>query len=196
MIFLVAITSYLLIFPHSALGLDNGLGLTPQMGWNSWNHFGCSISEQLIGDTIESLASSPLKAAGYKYVNIDDCWALNRSSEGNIVADSKLFPSGIAALAEHAHSKGLKFGLYSDAGFKTCAGRPGSLHYETNDANIYASWNVDYLKYDNCNTDGTKPEVRYPVMRDALNKVTQRLGFISRGGGKGYLPKFWVGCDA
>ena len=152
-------------------GLDNGLGLTPQMGWNSWNHFGCKINEQIILDTIKALSNSPLSKVGYEYVNIDDCWAANRTSEGKIVVDSAAFPHGIAPLADFAHSERLKFGVYSDSGYFTCAGRPGSLNHEMSDANTYASWKVDYLKYDNCFTDGSKPEKRYPVMRDALNKV-------------------------
>ena len=151
--------------------LDNGLGLTPQMGWNSWNHFACNINEEIILETMQALSTSPLRKAGYEYVNVDDCWAVNRTSDGKIVVDSKTFPNGMGHLADFAHSKGLKFGLYSDAGHKTCAGRPGSLNYEVSDANTYASWNVDYLKYDNCFTDGSKPEHRYPIMRDALNKV-------------------------
>lgn len=151
--------------------LNNGLGLTPQMGWNSWNHFGCNINEDVILKTIQALSISPLRKVGYEYVNIDDCWAANRSTEGKIIVDSASFPHGIAPLADAAHKVGLKFGLYSDAGHKTCAGRPGSLDYEVSDANTYASWDVDYLKYDNCFTDGSKPEKRYPIMRDALNKV-------------------------
>lgn len=161
-----------LLFASLAFSLDNGLGLTPQMGWNSWNHFHCAINEGIIRETIDFLSASPLVKVGYEYVNVDDCWAINRSSDGVIQVDSKAFPSGMAALASHAHSKGLKFGLYSDAGFMTCAKRPGSLHHEVSDANTYAEWKVDYFKYDNCFTDGSKPEARYPPMRDALNKVS------------------------
>ncbi|CAF3165202.1 unnamed protein product, partial [Rotaria sp. Silwood2] len=149
--------------------LNNGLGETPQMGWNSWNHFHCNINEKLIQQTADAIVATGLAVAGYEYVNMDDCWQVSRDAQGIIQADPQAFPSGIPALVDYVHSKKLKFGLYSDAGFKTCAGRPGSLHYETIDAKTYASWGVDYLKYDNCNNDGTKPEVRYPVMRDALN---------------------------
>jgi alpha-galactosidase len=149
--------------------LNNGLGRTPQMGWNSWNHFGCGINEALIRSTIDAMVSTGLFAAGYKYVNLDDCWQSTRTSSGVIVPDPNNFPNGVKVLADYAHSKGLLFGLYSDAGHYTCAGRPGSLGYEKIDASTYASWEVDYLKYDNCNTDGTSPKVRYPVMRDALN---------------------------
>ena len=160
----------LLILISYSLSLDNGLGKTPQMGWNSWNKFGCNINEKLIYNTIDSLIDTGLAKAGYNYVNLDNCWQSSRDSSGKIVVDSKAFPNGIKPLIDYAHSKGLKFGLYSDAGYKTCAGRPGSLGYEEIDAKTYAEWEVDYLKYDNCNTDGSKPEVRYPVMRDALLK--------------------------
>ena len=150
--------------------LENGLGRTPPMGWNSWNKFGCNINEKLIRETIDSLISTGLSKAGYKYVNIDDCWQISRDSNGRIVVDPNNFPNGIKPLADYAHEKGLLFGIYSDAGYKTCAGRPGSLGYEEIDAKTYAEWGVDYLKYDNCFTDGSPPEKRYPVMRDALLK--------------------------
>jgi len=153
-----------------ALALDNGLGRTPQMGWNSWNKFACSINEQLIKDTIDTLVENGFVDAGYNYINLDDCWQVSRDANGVIVADPDAFPSGIKALADYAHSKGMKFGLYSDAGYGTCQGRPGSLGYEDIDAKTYASWGVDYLKYDNCNADPRTPEERYPIMRDALNK--------------------------
>eukprot|EP01027_Heterolobosea_sp_BB2_P009793 GEZU01014408.1.p1 GENE.GEZU01014408.1~~GEZU01014408.1.p1 ORF type:complete len:320 (-),score=103.28 GEZU01014408.1:108-1067(-) len=108
---------------------------------------------------------------------MDDCWAGERDAEGNIHPDAQAFPSGIAALADYVHSLGLKFGLYSDAGNFTCAGRPGSLGYEKNDANTYASWGVDYLKYDNCYNDNISPKVRYPIMRDALNATGRPIFF-------------------
>ena len=155
--------------------LDNGLGKTPPMGWNSWNKFGCNINEKLIRDTIDAIVNTGLAAAGYKYVNLDDCWQSSRDSNGKIVVDKNNFPNGIKPLVDYAHSKGLLFGLYSDAGYKTCAGRPGSLGYEEIDAKTYAEWEVDYLKYDNCNTDGSAPEVRYPVMRDALLKQNRPI---------------------
>ncbi len=157
-------------------GLNNGLGKTPQMGWNSWNHFGCGVSDSLIRQTADALVKVGLDKHGYKFVNIDDCWAKSRDSSNNIVSDSKTFPN-MTALAEYVHSKNLLFGVYSDAGARTCAGRPGSAGYETNDANSYAEWGVDYLKYDNCNSNGSKPEVRYPIMRDALNKTGKYIFF-------------------
>jgi len=170
---------YLFIFASLlaiVVGLDNGLGKTPQMGWNSWNRFACSINEDLIKATALSIANGPLKSAGYNYVNIDDCWAHSRDKNGTVHPDNSTFPSGIKALADYVHSLGLKFGIYSDAGNHTCAGRPGSLGFEINDANSYAEWGVDYLKYDNCDAI-TPPEQRYPPMRDALNQTGRPIFF-------------------
>ncbi|KAK3197908.1 hypothetical protein Dsin_021323 [Dipteronia sinensis] len=150
--------------------LSNGLGLTPPMGWNSWNHFHCDIEEKLIRETADAMVSSGLAAVGYKYINLDDCWAeLNRDSKGNIVPKASTFPSGINALADYVHSKGLKLGIYSDAGRQTCSKTmPGSLGHEEQDAKTFASWGIDYLKYDNCESDGTSPKQRYPIMSKAL----------------------------
>ncbi|KAL5832786.1 hypothetical protein ACOSQ3_016460 [Xanthoceras sorbifolium] len=150
--------------------LSNGLGLTPPMGWNSWNHFHCDIEEKLIRETADAMVSTGLAAVGYEYINIDDCWGeLNRDSEGNMVPKASTFPSGIKALADYVHSKGLKLGIYSDAGSQTCSKTmPGSLGHEEQDAKTFASWEIDYLKYDNCETDGTSPKERYPIMSKAL----------------------------
>ena len=150
----------------------DGLALTPPMGWNSWNHFGCNIDEKLIRETAEALVDTGLRDAGYVYVNIDDCWHGERDADGLIHADKQRFPSGIRVLADFVHSRGLKLGIYSDAGRKTCAGRPGSQGYEFQDARTYARWGIDYLKYDWCNTgDGAakrNPVEAYTTMRDAL----------------------------
>jgi len=99
---------------------------TPPMGWNSWNKFGCDVSEQLIRETADAMATSGMKDAGYQFVVIDDCWQVERDPQGRIVPDAKRFPSGMKALADYVHGKGLKFGLYSDAGSKTCEGRPAA----------------------------------------------------------------------
>src|SRR5450759_3391883 len=101
------------------------LALTPPMGWNSWNKFACNVSEKLLKETADAMVSSGMRDAGYQYIVIDDCWQISRDSMGFIVADPAKFPSGIKALADYIHSKGLKFGIYSCAGTKTCAGRPG-----------------------------------------------------------------------
>ena len=155
--------------------LNNGLGMTPQMGWNSWNKFACKITEKIIIDTIDALESKGFIKAGYNYINLDDCWQKNRSENGSIIPDYTAFPKGIKYLADYAHSKGLKFGLYSDAGFYTCERRPGSLGYEEIDADQYARWGIDYLKYDNCYNNGTKSLTRYEKMRDALNKTGRQI---------------------
>ena len=157
--------------------LDNGLGKTPQMGWSSWNKFGCNITEKLIKDTIDELNSSGLIEAGYKYINIDDCWQSSRNKNGTIIPDPIAFPNGIKSLADYAHSKGLKLGIYSDAGLFTCEPRPGSLGYEEIDAKTYAEWGIDYLKYDNCFHDGQHSEIRYKIMGDALKKYGKNIFF-------------------
>ena len=149
--------------------LDNGLGLTPQMGWNTWNKFGCNINQDLIKNSIDEFINSGLVDAGYKYINLDDCWQKDRSPEGIILPDYDTFPDGIEPLVKYAHEKGLLFGLYSSAGNYTCQGRAGSLNYEDNDANTYAQWNIDYLKYDNCYNNGISSHIRYPKMKDSLN---------------------------
>ncbi|XP_044490693.1 alpha-galactosidase-like [Mangifera indica] len=153
--------------------LDNGLGHTPQMGWNSYNHFPCKLSDELIRQTADAMVSSGLSALGYEYVNLDDCWAeLNRDSKGNLVPKASLFPFGVKALADYVHSKGLKIGIYADAGTLTCDKQmPGSLGYEEQDANTFASWGIDYLKYDNCHNNGVSPQERYSKMGKALLKT-------------------------
>ncbi len=158
--------------PAQALG--NGLALTPQMGFNDWNAYGCNVSESLIKSTALAMHNNGMQAAGYQYVNIDDCWMTkNRDSAGRLVPDPAKFPDGISGTATYVHSLGLKLGIYEDAGTATCAGYPGSLGHETTDANTFASWGVDYLKYDNCNNTGVSGQTRYTAMRDAL-KATGR----------------------
>ncbi|MGC4822012.1 glycoside hydrolase family 27 protein [Micromonospora sp. DT63] len=153
-----------------AQALENGLARTPQMGWNDWNAFGCNVNETLIRQTADALVSSGMAAAGYRYVNIDDCWSTKqRNASGDLVADPQKFPSGIKALADYVHGKGLKLGIYSSAGTLTCAGYPASINYEQRDANLWASWGIDYLKYDNCGDHlGRSAQQRYTAMRDAL----------------------------
>jgi alpha-galactosidase len=145
-----------------------GLALTPPMGWNSWNHFACDVDEGTIREVADAIVSSGMKDAGYQYVNIDDCWHGTRDSLGFIHPDPVRFPSGMKALADYLHAKGLKLGIYSDAGWKTCGGRPGSRGYEYQDALAYASWGIDYLKYDWCNTEALNAEGAYLTMGHAL----------------------------
>jgi len=162
--------SFVLVQPVSAY--DNGLGLTPPMGWNSWNQFGCEgLNEDLVQDIAHAMIETGLYDMGYRYINLDDCWQTKRNSSGFIQEDITKFPNGIAKLAETIHSMGLLFGLYSDAGIKTCAGRPGGYGYEQNDVMMYDEWKVDYLKYDNCYNLGINLHQRYQRMHDALNST-------------------------
>jgi alpha-galactosidase len=158
-----------LIVPSLLSAQDKGLALTPPMGWNSWNKFGCNVSEDMIRQMADGMVKSGMKDAGYQYVVIDDCWQVERDPSGNIVADAKRFPAGIKALADYVHSRGLKFGIYSDAGSMTCAKRPGSWGHEYQDALQYAAWGVDYLKYDWCNTTTQDARAAYALIRNALN---------------------------
>ena len=169
--------------------LDNGLGRTPQMGWNSWNKFKCNITEKIIKNTIDVLISSGLKDAGYKYINLDDCWQKSRNKNGTIIPDDKNFPNGIKSLVDYAHSKGLLFGLFSDAGNATSSGRPGSFGYEEIDAKTYAEWGVDYLKYTNHNNKNINPsKERFQIMRDALNKTGRPIFFSLSQSGVENIP--------
>jgi alpha-galactosidase len=160
-----------------AAALDNGLARTPQMGFNNWNatHCGADFNEAMVKSIADLFVSSGLKDAGYQYVNLDDCWAEHdRDANGDYVPDKTRFPNGIKAVADYVHSKGLKFGIYTSAGTMTCAQTmPGSLGHEQQDARLFASWGVDYLKYDNCNNQGVDAVQRYTAMRDAL-KATGR----------------------
>jgi alpha-galactosidase len=156
---------------------ENGLALTPPLGWNSWNKFGCNINEGTIRHAADAMVSSGMKDAGYRYIVIDDCWHGTRDAHGDIQADPQQFPSGIGALAAYVHGLGLKFGIYSDAGTKTCAERPGSRGYEYQDARQYAAWGVDYLKYDWCNTGTQNAQAAYLTMSDALRASGRDIVF-------------------
>ena len=137
----------------------NGLASTPPMGFNDWNAYGCGVSAGLIESAAKYMHTSGMQAAGYQYVNIDDCWLEpQRGADGHLVADPAKFPQGIPAVAQYVHSLGLKLGIYEDAGTSTCAGYPGSYGHEAADAATFASWGVDYLKYDQCNI----PFANYP----------------------------------
>lgn len=153
------------------------LGATPPMGWNSWNKFQRDIDEQKIVGVIDVICSSGLRDAGYVYVNLDDCWHGERDADGFIQADAKRFPHGIKWLADYAHERGLKLGIYSDAGYQTCAGRPGSLGHEYQDALQYARWGIDYLKYDWCNAPNINPIGAYQLMSDALRAAGRLIMF-------------------
>ena len=156
---------------------STALAQTPPMGWNSWNKFGCDVSEQMIREMADAIASSGMRDAGYQYVNIDDCWQVSRDASGTIVADPARFSSGIKALADYVHGKGLKLGIYTDAGTETCQGRPGSFNHELQDAKTYAAWGVDYVKVDWCHAEGLDPEVQYAKFRDALAQAGRPIVF-------------------
>src|ERR1035437_10296957 len=162
------------------------LAMTPPMGWNSWNAFGKNVTEQVIRETADSFVSTGLKDARYTYIVIDDIWQGGRdSTTGLLYPDAKRFPSGIKALADYVHSKGLKFGIYSDAGDKTCGGMPGSYGHEEKDAKLFAEWGVDFLKYDYCycgDLGSTKSDYRdamsrYKAMGDALKATGRPIVF-------------------
>ena len=129
---------------------------TPPMGWNTWNTFGSDINDDLIREIADVMVRDGYLAVGYDTVVIDDGWQEDeRSADGHIVADKAKFPYGMKALADYVHSKGLKFGIYSAAGVRTCCNKPGSFGYEFIDARDFADWGVDYLKYDLCHFPGS-----------------------------------------
>jgi alpha-galactosidase len=180
-----------------ASAVDNGLALTPPMGFNDWNSFGCNVDEQLIEQTADLFVSSGLKDAGYDYINIDDCWMASERVDGHLVADPTKFPDGIKAVADYVHSKGLKLGIYESAGTVTCQRYPGSLGHEYTDARDFADWGVDYLKYDNCGAPSTDDSAadyaaRYQVMADAI-KATGRDMVYSVCEWGNYEPWNWAG---
>jgi len=168
----------------TASALNNGLARTPPMGWNDWNAFKCNVSEQLVEQTALAMHKNGMQAAGYQYVNIDDCWAEpQRDANGNLVPDPAKFPDGIKSVADYVHSLGLKLGIYEDSGTHTCSshGFPGSLGHEYQDALTFAEWRVDYLKYDDCDIppDGQNQQAtiqRYDTMRDALAAARAKTG--------------------
>jgi alpha-galactosidase len=167
---------------------DN-LALRPPMGWNSFNHFGCNLDETIIRETADAIVASGMQAAGYRYVNLDDCWmAPARDAGGNLQPDPKKFPSGIKALADYVHALGLKLGIYLDRGTKTCGGYPGSYDYEVQDANLLASWEIDLLKYDSCSPVGNMV-ADYQKMSNALKATGRPILFSICSWG---FPGFWV----
>jgi len=178
----------------STFALNNGVGLTPAMGYNTWNDFRCNgITAQHVTEVADKIVALGLSAVGYEYVNIDDCWAVSRGSDGRLVADPTAFPNGIKAVADYVHSKGLKFGIYTDRGPRTCAGRPASAGYESIDAQTFADWGVDYLKEDSCyaTQDHGVAFHEYGLMRDALNKTGRHIYFSLCGWNAWYAPDGW-----
>lgn len=146
------------------------------MGWNSWNRFGAKIDERLVLETAEAMVTSGMRDAGYRYVVIDDGWmAPERDRGGDFVADPEKFPSGIKALADRIHALDLRFGIYTDAGTKTCQDLPASLGYEFRDARRFAEWGVDYVKVDWCHTDGMGPRALYAKWAMALQAARRPI---------------------
>jgi alpha-galactosidase len=170
------------------------LASTPPMGWNSWNTFGHAINETVVRETADALVSSGLKDHGYNYIVIDDCWSIKdrRDANGDLIPDPDKFPTGMKALADYVHSKGFKFGTYSDAAEQTCAGFPGSFGFEQQDANLWASWDVDFLKYDYCHApqDQETAIERYTRMGEALRKTGREFLYsLCEWGGR--APHLW-----
>jgi alpha-galactosidase len=170
------------------------LAQTPPMGWNSWNTFGPRVNEDVVRQSADALVSSGLTACGYNYLVIDDCWSVKAGRDGNgdLVPDPERFPNGIKPLADYAHSLGLKFGIYSDAAEMTCAGYPGSYGFEDQDARLWASWGVDFLKYDYCHAPADQATAidRYTRMGDALRRTGRPILFsLCEWGGRN--PSLW-----
>jgi len=170
--------------------LDNGLSQAPPMGYNTWNDLGCkNMNEANIKAVANTLVDSGLRDAGFVYLNLDDCWmAPNRDASGRLQGNPETFPTGMKALADYIHSKGLKFGIYSDRGSATCQGLPASLGSEELDAQTFAEWDVDYLKHDNCHSS-TGPNDKdqlfkeFGLMRDGLNATERPIFYSVCGGG-------------
>ncbi|HVK23135.1 MAG TPA: NPCBM/NEW2 domain-containing protein [Actinokineospora sp.] len=165
-----------------------GVATAPPMGWNTWYSYFCNINETKVKQATDALVSSGMKDAGYSYVGVDDCWSNGRDAAGNLVADPVKFPSGMKALGDYIHSKGLKFGLYAAPMALTCAKYAGSLDHEQQDANLFASWGVDLLKYDWCSKEGDLAfqQGKFRKMRDALQATGRPIQFninANSGGG-------------
>ncbi|HXS55806.1 MAG TPA: glycoside hydrolase family 27 protein, partial [Hanamia sp.] len=169
------------------------LAPTPPMGWMTWNFFGTDINETIIHEVADAMVNNGMVKAGYDHIMIDDGWQGGRDNKNNIIPDPKKFPSGIKALADYVHAKGLKLGIYSDAAQLTCADYTASLGFEEQDAKTFASWGIDYLKYDYCHapSDSNTAKIRYKKMADALRSSGRLIVFsICEWGGR--QPWFWA----
>jgi len=170
---------FLIALVAASIGFGADLALTPPMGWNSWNKFAEKIDDKTVREIADAMVSSGMKDSGYVYVNIDDTWEGERDGQGNIQANAR-FPD-MKTLADYVHAKGLKIGIYSSPGPKTCAGFEGSYQHEEQDAKTWASWGIDYLKYDWCSADKIyKPaemQTAYKKMSDALKATGRDIVF-------------------
>ena len=164
--------TFILLSHLTVFGQFPELAQTPPMGWNSWNAFGLDINSKIVMAVADSMVAKGMADAGYEYVVIDDGWQIDRDENGIIVVDSTRFPEGIKYLADYVHSRGLKFGIYTCCGTKTCGGRPGSFGYEIIDAKTYAEWGVDFIKVDWCYTDRLDTRTQYPVSYTHLTLPT------------------------
>lgn len=192
----LATASAALFFPVHALYPLDELAKTPQMGWNNWNLFGCDVDEEFLTSATEKIIQYRLRDASYQYIVLDDCWSNGRSSNGTLQANTTRFPNGMAEVAGRIHNEGFKFGMYSSAGTYTCARYAGSLNYEHQDAQTFAGWGVDYLKYDNCYNEGQSgnPLItydRYKKMTDALNSTGRQIFYSMCNWGEDY-PWKWA----
>jgi len=179
---------------HHATALENSLGRTPQMGYNSWYDLMCSaaMKESTLRAIADAMIDKGLVSLGYRYLNLDDCWASGRTQDGKVFADSSTFPSGtLKELADYVHGKGMLFGTYTDRGTATCAGKPGAQDHEEIDAQTYAEWGVDYVKEDSCNAadDHDVAFRQYSKMRDALNATGRPIFFSLCGWHDWYAEK-------
>ena len=169
-----ALLFVIIVISHFGISAQNQqLALTPPMGWNSWNLVEAEVSDPLIREIADAMVSTGMKEAGYQYIIIDDFWVGGRDATNHLFPDQKRFPNGMKALADYVHSKGLKLGIYSDAAEYTCGGVTASYNFEELDAQTFADWGIDYLKYDYCNApeDVTTAFTRYKKMGDALKKT-------------------------
>jgi len=182
-------------FQSIAQQKENILAPTPPMGWNSWNIFQTNINEPLLKQMVDAYISSGMRDAGYTYFVLDDAWmSMERDQNGQLVADPKKFPNGMKEFADYVHSKGLKFGIYNCAGTKTCAGYPGTHGHEYEDARLYASWGVDYLKFDWCNAEGIEAKEAYKTMSLALKATGRPIVFSLCEWGT-HRPWLWAAED-
>jgi alpha-galactosidase len=182
-----------LIFTQGLIAQD--LAKTPPMGWNSWNYFGYDINESLIRKTIDAMVSSGMKDAGYEYICIDDGWQKNHSDRsGTLEYDDEKFPNGIKVLADYAHANGLKLGIYSGPYPTTCGGYEGSIGHEVEDANMFASWGIDHLKYDGCCGSSSNYQRRYQAMSEALVATGREIMYHICHCGKNNVEKWARSC--
>eukprot|EP00037_Helgoeca_nana_P030778 m.383854 g.383854 ORF g.383854 m.383854 type:complete len:343 (-) comp28265_c0_seq2:879-1907(-) len=188
----VALVLVTLLQSRTACALDNGVGLTPAMGYNTWDDFRCGgINASNIEKVAVKMAELKFGSFGYQYLSVDDCWAIGRDKSTHaILPDPKAFPQGMKAVVDFVHAHGLKFGIYTDRGTATCVGRPGSEGFEDIDAKTYAAWGVDYLKEDSCSASSnhTVAFEQYGLMRDALNRTGRPIYFDLCGWSSWYAP--------